>query len=314
MSLIDPLLQKFTFVRRLQRQIVRLEERTRLLEQEAAEARKFVPPGHFYSPLPSLEEIAGHFSRADLGAPFPGINLNENEQIVLLKKFAAWMPELPFPSDPAPGHRYYLNNPSYGAHDGVFLYGMLRHLNPRRIVEVGSGFSSAAMLDLNERIFDGKIELTFIDPDMGRLHPLLRPDEAARLRMIPKRVQEVPLDLYKSLERNDVLFIDSSHVSKVGSDVNWLLFEVLPILAEGVHVHIHDVSGNFEYPREWLEEGRAWNEQYVLRAFLMYNRAFSVVLLSPWLADTQPTFFHEHLPGCLSGGGQIWLRRGKADE
>lgn len=308
MSLIDPLLQKFTFVRRLQRHIARLENRTRLLEQEAAEARKFVPPGHFYSPLPSLEEIAATFERGEPRPPFPGIRWNEAEQIALLETFANVVPELPFPRDPTPGHRYHLNNPSYGVHDGIFLYGMLRHLRPRRIIEVGSGFSSAAMLDLNERTFAGQLELTFIDPDMGRLHPLLRPDEAARLTMIPQRVQEVPLDLYRSLERNDVLFIDSSHVSKVGSDVNWLLFEVLPILKEGVYVHIHDVSGNFEYPREWLEEGRAWNEQYMLRAFLMYNDAFRVVLLSGWLADTQPAFFQKHLPDCLSGGGQIWLR------
>jgi hypothetical protein len=127
-------------------------------------------------------------------------------------------------------------------------------------------------------------------------------------------VQDVPLEAFAGLEAGDVLFIDSSHVSKIGSDVNHLFFQVLPMLRAGVHIHIHDIATNLEYPRQWLEEGRAWNEQYLLRAFLMYNRAFEVIFLSAWMFDTRNDFFRERLPLCVrSGGGQIWLRKTAVD-
>jgi hypothetical protein len=123
-------------------------------------------------------------------------------------------------------------------------------------------------------------------------------------------VQEVPLEVFDALRDGDVLFIDSSHVSKIGSDVNHLFFRVLPRLAPGVRVHVHDVAGNLDYPREWLDEGRAWNEQYLLRAFLMYNRAFAVEFFTGWLFNRRHAFLREHLPLCAEGGGgQIWLRR-----
>jgi hypothetical protein len=145
---------------------------------------------------------------------------------------------------------------------------------------------------------------------MTRLRPLLRADDQTRVVLIERRVQEVPLETFAALEAGDVLFIDSSHVSKIGSDVNRLFFDILPVLRPGVHVHIHDVAGNFEYPREWYEEGRAWNEQYLLRAFLMYNRAFRIVLFTGWLFNTRHEFFRERMPLCArGGGGQIWLRK-----
>ena len=99
-------------------------------------------------------------------------------------------------------------------------------------------------------------------------------------------MQEVPLETFASLGENDLLFIDSSHVSKIGSDVNRLYFDVLPVLAPGVLIHIHDVAGNLEYPRDWFEEGRAWNEQYLLRAFLMNNRDYRIELFTAWLLRT----------------------------
>ena len=126
---------------------------------------------------------------------------------------------------------------------------------------------------------------------------------------------ERPADLANiltNLEAGDVLFIDSSHVSKIGSDVNRIYFDILPRLAPGVHVHIHDVAGNFEYPREWLAEGRAWNEQYLLRAFLLFNDTFEVELLTGWLFNHHQEFFRARMPLCLrGGGGQIWLRRAR---
>jgi hypothetical protein len=99
-------------------------------------------------------------------------------------------------------------------------------------------------------------------------------------------------------------------VSKIGSDVNRLYFDVLPILAPGVLIHIHDVAGNLEYPREWFEEGRAWNEQYLLRAFLMHNRDYRIELFSAWAWNSNHGMIRDKMPLCgRGGGGQIWLRK-----
>lgn len=295
---------------RLARRVGELEAALEKERAEHAEWRRFSPPGHFYSPLPSHVEIADAFARGGFGPPFPAIDLNEAGQFARLERFAAFYPEQPYPEQPTPGRRFHLDNPSYGHYDAIMLYCILREAQSRRVVEVGSGFSSAAMLDANEFALGGNITFTFIDPDMARLKPLLRPDDARRVTLIEKRVQEVPLEPFAALRANDVLFIDSSHVSKIGSDVNRLFFDVLPALAPGVLIHIHDVAGNLEYPRDWLEEGRAWNEQYLLRAFLMNNRDYRIELFTGWLFNLRHDFLRERMPMCArGGGGQMWLRK-----
>ncbi len=310
MSSARSLFHLLPFYRKLQRETERLRAENAELKAQQADWARFSPPGHFYSPLPSHGEIAEAFARGGFGPPFPAVDLNEAGQFARLERFAAWYPEQPFPEARTSGRRFYLDNPSYGHYDAIMLYGMLREARPRRIVEVGSGFSSAAMLDLNESVLGGGIHFTFIDPDMKRLRPLLRADDAGRATLIEKRVQEVSLEPFQALGENDVLFIDSSHVSKIGSDVNRLYFDVLPALAPGVLIHIHDVAGNLEYPRDWLEEGRAWNEQYLLRAFLMNNRDYRIELFSAWLWNQRHDLIRERMPMCArGGGGQMWLRK-----
>jgi predicted O-methyltransferase YrrM len=300
---VKTILRWFPEFRRLER------DNARLREQQVEWAR-FFPPGHFYSPLPSREEIAEAWGRGGFGPPFPAVDLNEEGQFARLERFAGWYAEQPFPEKATEGARFYLDNPSYGHYDAFMLYGMLREARPKRIIEVGSGFSSAAMLDLNERVLGGAVQFTFIDPDMARLKPLLRAGDAGRVTLIEKKVQDVPIEAFAALGENDVLFIDSSHVSKIGSDVNRLFFDVLPSLAPGVLIHIHDVAGNLDYPRDWLEEGRAWNEQYLLRAFLMNNAAYRIELFSAWLWNQRHELIRERMPMCgRGGGGQMWLRK-----
>lgn len=310
MAFLDTILRQFRFVRRLESDNGRLRNELGELRAKYAAWERFFPPGHFYSPLPSREEIAEAFALGRFGPPFPAIDLNEAEQQARLERFAVFYRDQPFPEKLTEGRRFHLENPSYGHFDAIMLYCMLREAQPRRIIEVGSGFSSAAMLDMAEHAFGRSIEFIFIDPDMTRLRGLLRPEDGARATLIEKRVQEVPVETFTALQANDVLFIDSSHVSKIGSDVNRLFFDVLPALAPGVLIHIHDVAGNFDYPREWLEEGRAWNEQYLLRAFLMHNAAYRIELFSGWLFNTRHAWLREHMPLCArGGGGQIWLRK-----
>jgi hypothetical protein len=297
-------------LRRLYAENERLRVENATLRAKQDEWTRFHPPGHFYSPLPSSEEVAEAFARGGFGPPFPAIDLNEAGQRARLDRFAEFYREQPFPERALEGHRFYLDNPSYGHFDAVMLYCMLREAQPQRVVEIGSGFSSAAMLDLNEHVFGGRVQFTFIDPDMKRLRPLLRSEDETRATLIERRVQDVSITTFASLAANDVLFIDSSHVSKIGSDVNRIMFDVLPSLASGVLIHIHDVAGNLEYPKEWYDEGRAWNEQYLLRAFLMNNSAYRIELFTGWLFNTQHEWFREHMPLCArGGGGQLWLRK-----
>jgi predicted O-methyltransferase YrrM len=304
------LVRKLRVVRELEAEVRRLRAEYERLQQTLTPWQGLAPPGSFDSPLPGSVEVSEALQRMGRPTTFPGIDLNEAEQVALLDTLAAMYPEQPFPTEPSPGFRYHLHNGSYGAFDGIMLYGMLRWLQPRRIVEVGSGFSSAAMLDVNERVLSRPAELTFIDPDMSRLRALLRETDRARVTLLEQRVQDVPLDVFAALDDRDVLFIDSSHVSKIGSDVNHLLFAVLPALRRGVRVHVHDIMGDFEYPRVWFMEGRAWNEQYLLRAFLMYNPVFRIELWTGWLFNTRHDTFRERLPLCVQGGGgQIWLRK-----
>lgn len=289
--------------------------RAKAAEVDAARARfaewsRFFPPGHFYSPLPSQAEIDDALAKKRPEPPFADIDFDPAGEFRWLERLARHYPHHPFSDKPPAGHRFHLENDSYSNADALFLFCMLAELRPQRLIEVGSGFSSAAMLDANELVFERRMHLTLIDPDMSRVKRLLLPDDECRMTLIERRVQDVPVDLFRELGPNDVLFIDSSHVSKVGSDVNRIFFDILPVLKPGVFIHLHDIPGDFEYPREWFEQGRAWNEVYLLRAFLMNNSHYRIELLTSWLRGQQAGFIRTHMPLCARpGGGQVWIRK-----
>ena len=177
-------------------------------------------------------------------------------------------------------------------------------------MEIGSGHSSCVVLDTNERFFGGSIECTFVEPYPELLRSLVREDDLERAKLLEAPLQTIGDDLFRSLQANDILLVDSTHVAKVGSDVNRIVFEVLPLLASGVHVHFHDVYYPFEYPR-WLGAGgRAWNEAYLLRAFLLYNDAFEVALFNSFLGQLHREALAAALPlAAPNPGSSLWLRR-----
>ena len=180
------------------------------------------------------------------------------------------------------------------------------------IIEIGSGFSTACMLDAIER--EG-LETTIIcvEPFPQRLRSTLTDRDTDRVTIIEAMVQTTAPEMYDTLEAGDILFIDSSHVAKTGSDVNYLFFEILPRLRKGVIIHVHDIYLPDEYPREWvIDENRSWNEQYVLRALLMYSTTFKVIFGSWYAFRKFPELVSAalNLPdGSAFGGGSIWLRK-----
>lgn len=232
------------------------------------------PAGHFYSPIVSVDDIKKRESEIwdkDNKDGITGIDLHSEEQIKLLESFTDYYKDITFKPGKQDNIRYYYENGAYSYTDAIILYSIIRHFKPKRIIEVGSGYSSAVMLDTNEIFFDNKINLTFIEPNPEILFPLMKDIDKKPTTLIQSNVQSVPLDTYQKLKPGDILFIDSTHVVKTGSDVNFIMFQVLPLLQSGVLIHFHDVFYPFEYPLSWVLKGYNWNEAYLLKAFLMYN-------------------------------------------
>ena len=279
------------------------------------------PPGHFYSPIPSkadrengiaAETEADEF---DLGTTrLPGIDLRSEQQVELLQNLAAYAPDFAFPRQPSPDSRYYRDNGFYTDPDAITLFCMMRHLSPRYVVEVGSGHSSALILDTIDRFLTHIVDCVFIDPHPERLQQVIaETDSSAEILQMP--VQAVDAIVFDQLDDGDILLIDSSHVLKHGSDVCHLLFEVLPKLKAGVYIHFHDICYPFEYPRSWLTEGRAWNEVYALRSFLQFNSSFQIALWNHQVGMAHPDLLQPFGPYLKPGQGcSLWIRRREQPE
>lgn len=271
-------------------------------------------PGHYYSPVVTNAEIKDRldsifeYNKDTL----PGIELNKEKQMELLKQMLPLYPP-PFSNEKKEGYRYRYINDYYPHSDAIFLYLMLRYYKPKKVVEIGSGHSSAVMLDANQFYLNGNVQFTFIEPFPQRLYSLLNDSDKKNNIIIEKKVQDADIKIFEVLEENDILFIDSSHVSKTGSDVNFILFEILPKLKKGVFIHFHDIFYPFEYPREWVTsfyKGFGWNEAYLVKSFLMYNSNFEIILFNTFLQKFNESWFSKNMPLCLEGpGGSIWIKK-----
>lgn len=268
------------------------------------------PPGHFYSPIPDLDQVRAREEQIfRIPNDLPGINLRVPEQLRVAAELARFYPDQPFEDHKTARTRYGFFNPNFSNGEALVLYGILRYLHPRKVVEIGSGYSSCVTLDTNELFLDNSINCVFIEPDPSLLRSLIRQEDLARIEIIQENLQSVDHSLFQTLQANDVLFVDSTHVSKVDSDVNHLLFEVLPSLESRVYIHFHDIMFPFEYPKEWIYQGRAWNEAYILRAFLQFNAAFEIVFFNSYLGQFRTEVF-EGMPLALRNPGtSLWLRK-----
>ncbi|MEA2178665.1 MAG: hypothetical protein QOG77_1962 [Solirubrobacteraceae bacterium] len=254
----------------------------------------------FYSPIPDLDALpAGTFDRV---SELPGVAWDLDAQA---ERLAAHGPSMAaFRPD-----RYERDNPSFGMLDAKVLYAVVRDAKPKRVVELGSGHSTLVTTQAaRENAADGHpCQVDAYDP-----YPAVVTDDLPGLHALHRTpAQEVPFAIFETLEAGDVLFVDTTHTVKLGSDVNHIVLEVLPRLKPGVIVHVHDIFLPYEYPRFWPEKfGFHWAEQYLLHAFLAMNSSYEVLLSVPTLRRDRPGDVERVAPDAMhEAGSSFWMRR-----
>ena len=272
------------------------------------------PLGHHYSPVPDTRRLAEGRLRRRVWPPephpTPGIDWRDREQLALCREVFASQEPLRFPAEqPADEGEYWTGNQMYPRLDAWVLQAILRHLAPARIIEVGSGYSSLVTARVNRELFGGGIRFSCIDPV---IRPYLKAGLPGITDMRSEEVQDTPLELFQELGEGDVLFVDTSHTVKTGGEVPWIYNQILPRLRPGVVVHLHDVFLPGDYPEDWVLQGRAWNELYLLQSFLVFNSGFEVVFGVRWMVqhhwDALAQAFPELAPEDANSGA-LWLRR-----
>jgi SAM-dependent methyltransferase len=279
------------------------EKSFRLLERHDVH----LTPVDYYQPIPDTRTLRSELweRRSEL----VGIDLNTEAQLRLLTEvfpgFRGEYDQLPH-EQREPTAQFHLGNGMFDGTDALACYCMIRHFRPRRVVEVGSGFSTRLLAEAALR--NGDTAVVAIDPNAAEALSRGFPG----LTEVQKRpVEELALSFFEQLEADDVLFIDSSHVSRIGGDVNFLFLEVIPRLRPGVLVHVHDIFLPAEYPQEWVvEKSRFWTEQYLLQAFLEFNSAWEVLLANSYLGQEHREAMRATFPNAgWWGGGSFWMRR-----
>ncbi len=266
---------------------------------------------HYYEPL-----FDPRYLHRPLDAPraLPGIRMDDDAQLALLARFQFQDELRAVPMEPSGPAGFGYDNPNFRAGDAEYLYCMIRHFRPARVVEIGSGMSTLmARLAMEANHRD--------DPAYACAHVCVEPYEMAwldgirGLRVVRDRVESMPYTLFEELRANDILFIDSSHVIRPQGDVLAEYLDILPRLAPGVFVHVHDIFTPRDYPAVWvIEQVRLWNEQYLLEAFLSHNDAFRVVGALNHLRHSHPAALGAALP--VFGAdprqyepGSFWMQR-----
>ena len=253
-----------------------------------------VTPNHFYQPIPDTRKLPDNLWNKE--TLLTGIEMNDEEQLKLLSAFCSnYKKEYDlFPENKTQiPYQYYINNGLFELADGIILYSMIRHFKPAKIIEIGSGnstcISAQAILKNKKENSSYNCDLTAIEP-----HPneTLKSGFPGFTKLIQDEVQNIPVSEFEKLEENDILFIDSSHVLKIGSDVQYEFFEILPKLNKGVLIHVHDIFLPGEYPKGWILRDHVFvNEQYLLQAFLTYNDHFKVI----WAGHYMRMKYHDML-------------------
>ena len=277
----------------------------------------FLPvPVHFYQPIPDIKDLKKR-KTWDHVSEMSGIEIKPKEYLELIKTFSKnYSKECIWPYEKTENPKeFYLNNGCFSFGCAMSLHCMIREYKPKRIIEIGSGNSSKIIRDaiiLNEKENSISVKYSIIDPYSS----LSKRDFTDGTEIIKKRVELLDSNYFKSLNNNDILFIDSSHVSKIGSDVNFEILEVLPKLNKGVIIHFHDISLPWEYPMVYSTNSKFrvfWTEAYLLQAFLAFNNYFKILLPMAYTQNILRKDFIKAFPILKRikdvGSGSFWIKK-----
>jgi hypothetical protein len=275
---------------------------------QAEAAGLHVTPVHFYSPIPDVSRLEPEIFERD--SELPGVDMDEAGQLRLLEEVFARHTE-DFRGFPLKSRgndlEFSFDNDQISGADPFTIYALTRHLRPKRIVEVGSGYSTLVTSRAVRE--NGSGSILCVEP-YPRAFLERAVEGVGEVRRQP--VQDTPLEVFEELGAGDILFIDSTHTVRIGGDVNRLFLEILPRLKPGVWVHVHDIFLPHDYPRQWIEEMRFfWAEQYLLQAFLCFNRAFRVRFAVGYMGRRHLDRMRAVFPGYQlgMGGGSFWMER-----
>jgi len=264
-------------------------------------------PLNYMYPIPDVEALPPSVvcARHDASA----LRLEGSTHLAWLRQLhSRFGHECRFPEQPSWNpNDFHLAQDKFTKADASILHMMIRETRPRRIVEVGCGNSTlvtarAGLLNSKE---GAPMTFTAIEPCPKAY---LQAGVPGLTRLVAEPVERVSAEVFKELEANDILFIDSSHIVKCGSDLQHLLLNVVPNLCAGVVVHFHDIYLPYEYPSTWLQTGLYYNESYFLHAFLSGNRDFETVLPCHWLERNHPEALREMF-GEPRGPSSYWVRK-----
>lgn len=263
-------------------------------------------PVHFYNPMPDSSKIPE--STWDLRYDhIPGIAIEGSHATAVLKDLAQFGHELA--DVPEVGDGYHWANGTFLGGDASLLYGMIRKHRPKRVLEIGSGMST--QIGLKALSKNGSGHYICVEPYPNPTIQALA--DGGQIELLPQFVQTVPMERFEELEKGDILFIDSTHVAQIGTDVTYEILQVLPRLKQGVIVHVHDIFLPYELARSWVMDKLVfWNEQHILAAFLAYNSDFEPIISNSQVARSEElrkaaAASSPHAP--VQGGGSFWFRR-----
>lgn len=264
---------------------------------------------HYYEPLFDDRKLKLSLDR---DRHLPGINWNNEGQLSLLSQFNYQDELSSIPSNKLNDLSFFFNNPSLGPGDAEYLYCIIRHFKPARIIEIGSGYSTLMAKEAIEKNKQASLSYTC---EQVCIEPYEMPWlEKTGVQVIRKLVEDVDISFFSALQQNDILFIDSSHIIRPQGDVLFEFLEILPTLHSGVIIHIHDIFSPKDYTKKHLiEDILFWNEQYLLEAFLTCNIDFVIIGALNYLKTHFPDKLNSKLPILKNNPnhvpGSFWIKK-----
>ena len=271
-----------------------------------------ITKNHYFSPIPSLAELRKKVDLFDKEIDMVGFDWHQETQIGLMRDaFPLYSHECSFPQTEDDGINewdYFIDNGSFPIGDAYILNSMIKHFKPKKVIEIGSGFSTLVMANA---FTSPSQELISVNPFPGEFDKLFTKGFPGFTKLIKKSVESLSLEFFDTLEANDILFIDSSHVVRFMGDVTFLYLEVIPRLKPGVIIHAHDIFLPRHIPKEWIfEEHRFWTEQYLLWALLSFNTKFEILFSAQYMKKYN-TELESIFPGYWAGGSFWFIRKNK---